>query len=144
MNNEIKVNLTVILPGRDKFEEEKCRTLVNKVIKKKNKKTGKLYTKNIEVWEDSPNMVDFHSMKVSEKGNNSEIITFTTRKYKPATQSININKEAYKYMTGNEFPAWSSASSWKQMNRILRLESHLDRIAEDLGGEVLSYKIFDD
>lgn len=142
--NEIKLSLSVELQGSTMFSKEECLKTTRKVIEKKTK-AGKIYKKTIEVKVEDWDKMEKHSMRVTDKdGTNPEIITFHTRKCKPATQSINICKEAYDYMTSKECPAWSKIGTWSQMKPEQRLESHLQRIAEHLGGTVISYKVFED
>lgn len=143
---EIKVSLTIVLPGSAMFKKEECIKTVNKTIEKVNKKTGKKYKKNIEVQVESYDKVDKNSIKVSDKGGvNSEIITFTTRKCKPATQSLNINKEAFlDMMNKDSCPAWIKKNKWISMGKKERLESHLQRIMEHFNGLSYTYQVFDD
>lgn len=142
--SEIKVSLTIALRGSTMFSKEECLKTIQKVIERKTK-TGKVYKKTIEIQVEDWDKMDKHTMQVTgPNGSDPEIITFHTRKTKPATQSINICKEAYDYMTSKECPAWSKIGTWSQMKPEQRLESHLQRIAEHLGGTVISYKVFED
>ena len=144
MNNEIKVSLTVALRGGVMLSKEECLKTTQKTIEKKTK-SGKVYKKTINVQVEDWDKMDKHTLKVVDKdGKNPEVVTFHTRRTKPATQSMNICKEAYKYMTSKECPAWRKPYQWAQMSPKQRLEAHLQRIAEDLGGEILSYKVFED
>lgn len=142
--NEIKVSLNIILQGRVMLSKDECLKTTQKETIKKNNKTGKSYKKIInEVVEDLSKM-DKSTIKVSENGRNNEVLTIYTRKCKPATQSINLSKDAYDYMVSKECPEWSKVSIWNQMSKKLRLEQHLKRIAEHLGGKLESYQIFED
>lgn len=142
--SEIKLSLSIELRGSTLFSKEECLKTTHKVIEKRTK-AGKIYKKTIEVKVVDWDKMEKHSMKVANTdGTNPEIITFHTRKTKPTTQSINICKEAYDYMTSKECPAWSKIGTWSQMKSEQRLESHLQRIAEHLGGTVISYKVFED
>lgn len=144
MNNEIKVSLNIILQGRVMLSKDECLKTTQKEIIKKNNKTGKSYKKIInEVVEDLSKM-DKSTIKVSENGRNNEVLTIYTRKCKPATQSINLSKDAYDYMVSKECPEWSKVSIWNQMSKKAKLEAHLKRIAEHLGGKLESYQIFED
>ena len=138
---EIKVNLSVVLPGSTMLSKEECLKTIQKVITTKTGKK-KLVVKEVEDW----NKMDSHSLKVSDKnGANTEIITFHTRKSKPATQSMNISKEAYNYMIDkNACPEWSKQSAWNKMDKEERLKSHLQRTMEYLGGISYSYQVFED
>ena len=142
--SEIKLSLSIELQGSTMLSKEECLKTTQKVIERKTK-TGKVYKKTIEVQVEDWDKMEKHTMRVTDKDDtNPEIITFHTRKCKPATQSINICKEAYDYMTSKECPAWSKIGTWSQMKSEQRLESHLQRIAEHLGGTVISYKVFED
>lgn len=143
MNTEIKVNLTIMLPGSIMPSKEECLKTTQKEIIKKTK-SGKVFKKVIDVLEDDMDKVEKNSMRVTDKkGKNPQVISFTTRKSRPATQSVNICKEAYIYMTSKECPEWAKPSTWCQMNKTQRLEQHLKKIAETLKGTVLSYRVFD-
>lgn len=144
MNNEIKVSLNITLPGRVMLSKDECLKTTQKEIIKKNNKTGKSYKKIItEVVEDLSKM-DKSTIKVSENGRNNEVLTIYTRKCKPATQSINLCKDTYDYMTSKECPEWCKVSVWNQMGKKAKLEAHLKKIAEHLGGKLESYQIFED
>lgn len=144
MNTEIKVSLTIELQGSTMLSKEECLKTTQKVIKKKDRKTGKVYGKSVMAVVEDWDKMDRHTMKVVDKGTSSEIV-FYTRKSKPARQHVNICKSAYIYMTeGNICPEWCRISTWRQMSKIQRLEAHMDRMAQDMGGKVLSYDILDD
>ena len=144
---EIKVNLSIVLPGSVMFSKEECLKTTQKVIEKTNKKTGKVYKKTVNVKVEDLDKMNKHSLKVTEYVNDkpvSEVITFYTRKTKPATQSLNICKEAYSSMISGECPYWSKPKVWNNLNDKQRLEAHLQRIAEGLGGTSFTYKVFED
>lgn len=144
MNTEIKVSLTIELQGSTMLSKEECLKTTQKVIKKKDRKTGKVYGKSVMAVVEDWDKMNRHTMKVVDKGTFSEIV-FYTRKSKPARQHVNICKSAYIHMTeGNNCPEWCRTSIWGQMSKIQRLEAHMDRIAQDMGGKVLSYKVFED
>lgn len=143
--SEIKVSLTIALQGSVMFSKEECLKTTQKVIEKKTK-SGKVYKRKVFIKVDNFDMMDKNTLRVfDEESKKHEFVTFYTRKTKPVTQSININKEAYKYMTSkNEIPEWSRAGKWLQLTPKQRLEAHLHKIAESLGGKVLSYNVFED
>lgn len=144
MDKEIKASLTVALPGSVMLSKEECLKTTQKVIERKTK-TGKVYKKTIDIQVEDWDKMDSHTMKVTgPKGSDPESITFHTRKTKPATQSVNICREAYDYMTSKECPSWNKIGVWNQMKPKQRLESHLQRIAEHLGGKIVSYEVFED
>jgi hypothetical protein len=93
---DIKINLSIVLPGRIKLSKQEC-------------------------------------------------LENPKNKYKTAKQSLNISKEGYLSMISNkEIPYWSNAKNWSRLNTKERLEQHLQKICESLGGITYSYKIFDE
>ena len=57
---------------------------------------------------------------------------------------LNINNEAYDYMTSKEVPEWSKKSEWLSMSKKKRFEAHINRIADDFRGKVMNYEVFED
>lgn len=57
---------------------------------------------------------------------------------------LNINNEAYDYMTSKECPEWSKKTEWLSMSKKKRFEAHLNRLAHDFKGKVMNYEIFKD
>lgn len=117
MEKEIKLNLNVQLPGSVMFSEQLC--------------------------SENSNLYDTISIIVSNK-NKKKVISAKTRKCIPATQSLNITKEAYNYFTGKESPYSINNRKWLQMSKKERLKTHLDSICESLGGISYTYEIFND
>lgn len=142
---DIKLNLSIELPGSTMLSKEECLKTTRKVIEKKTK-AGKIYKKTIEVKVEDWDKMEKHSMRVANMGGiNPEIITFHTRKCKPATQSLNMSKEAYEYMIDKDScPSWSKPSKWAAMSEKERLEAHLQRTVEYLGGVSYTYRVFED
>ena len=126
MNNEIKVNLSIILQGGVMYSQEQAKAL-------EKEKVGTGY--------------DTFSMRVEGKNGNgkkdAETITVKTRKCKPASQSLNLSMDAYDYMTGKEAPYFVKAGDWERLTKKQRLEAHLKRICEELGGVSFTYAILD-
>lgn len=143
--NEIKLNLSIELPGSTMLSKEECLKTTRKVIEKKTK-AGKIYKKTIEVKVEDWDKMEKHSMRVANiKGTNPEIITFHTRKCKPAAQSLNMSKEAYEYMINEDScPSWSKPGKWAAMSEKERLEAHLQRTVEYLGGISYTYQVLED
>ena len=143
MNNEIKVSLNIILPGRVMLSKAECLKTTQKEITRK-RKNGQSYKKVVDVQVEDPDKMDKDTIRVTDNGKNYETLTVYTRKCKPATQSINLYKDTYDYMVSKECPEWCKVSMWNQMGKKARLEAHLKRIAEHLGGKLQSYQVFDD
>ena len=138
--NEIKVNLSIVLRGSTMFSKEECLKTTQETITNKNGRK-RTVVKTVEDWE----KMEKHTMRVKGINTKPEIIVFHTRKCKPATQSINMNKDAYEEMTSKSIcPVWVKPSKWNMMSRKERLESHLQKITEHLGGVSFTYQVFDD
>lgn len=143
--SEIKLSLNIELQGSTMFSKEECLKTTCKVIEKKTK-AGKIHNEIIEAKVENWDKMEKHSMRVANlNGTSPEIITFHTRKCKPATQSLNISKEAYEYMIDKDScPSWSKLSKWAVMSKKERLEAHLQRTVEYLGGISYTYQVFED
>lgn len=125
MNNEIKVSLSITLPGSVMLSQEQAKAL-------EEEKVGTGY--------------DAFSMRVEglKKGKkDAETITVKTRKCKPAGQSLNLSMDAYEYMIGKEAPYFVKPRDWERLTKKQRLEAHLKRIVEGLGGVSFTYTILD-
>ena len=125
MNNEIKVSLSVTLQGSVMLSQEQAKAL-------EKEKVGTGY--------------DAFSMRVEglKKGKkDTETITVKTRKCKPAGQSLNLSVDAYNYMIGEEAPYFVKPKDWERLTKKQRLEAHLKRIVEGLGGVSFTYTILD-
>lgn len=142
---DIKLNLSIELPGSTMLSKEECLKTTRKVIGKKTK-AGKIYKKTIKVKVEDWDKMEKHSMRVANtNGTNPEIITFHIRKCKPAKQSLNMSKEAYEYMIDKDScPSWSKPGKWAAMSEKERLEAHLQRTVEYLGGISYTYQVFED
>lgn len=122
--NEIKVSVSIVLQGSTMFTQEEA-----KALEKNQPESG--FTKLTQVVE-------------NEKGKR-KVINYSVRKCKPASQSINISKEAYLDMIDKaQCPEWMKISKWASMSKKERLESHLQRLTEHLGGTSFTYKVFED
>lgn len=123
--NEIKVSLSITLQGGVMYSQEQAKAL-------EKEKVGTGYdTFNMKV----------ESLKDGKK--DAETITVKTRKCKPAGQSLNLSMDAYDYMTGKEAPYFVKARDWKRLTKKQRLEAHLKRIVEELGGVSFTYAVLD-
>ena len=125
MNNEIKVSLSVILQGSVMYSQEQAKAL-------EEEKVGTGY--------------DTFSMRVEglKRGKkDTETLTVKTRKSKPASQSLNLSMDAYNYMVSNEAPYFVKPRDWERLTKKQRLEAHLKRIVEELGGVSFTYAVLD-
>ena len=89
---------------------------------------------------------DTFSMRVEglkDGKKDAETITVKTRKCKPAGQSLNLSMDAYEYMTGKEAPYFVKPRDWEKLTKKQRLEAHLKRIYEELGGVSFTYAVLD-
>lgn len=125
MNNEIKVSLSVTLQGSVMYSQEQAKAL-------EKEKVGTGYdTFNMRV----------EGLKDGKK--DAETITVKTRKNKPASQSLNLSMDAYNYMVSNEAPYFVKPRDWERLTKKQRLEAHLKRIVEELGGVSFTYAVLD-
>lgn len=139
--SEIKLSLSIELQGRTMFSREECLKTTQETITAKNGRK-RTVTKVVEDWD----KMKKHTVGVTDtNGTNPEIITFHTRKCKPATQSLNMSKEAYEYMIDKDScPSWSKSGKWAAMSEKERLEAHLQRTVEYLRGTSYTYQVFED
>lgn len=125
MNNEIKVSLSITTQGAVMYSQEQAKAL-------EEEKVGTGYdTFNMRV----------EDLKDGKK--DAKTITVKTRKCKPAGQSLNLSMDAYDYMTGKEAPYFVKARDWERLTKKQRLEAHLKRIVEELGGVSFTYAVLD-
>ena len=123
--NEIKVSLSIVLQGSTMYSQEQAKAL-------EEEKVGTGY---------DTFSVGVESLKDGEK--NTETITVKTRKRKPASQSLNLSMDAYNYMVSNEAPYFVKPRDWERLTKKQRLEAHLKRIVEELGGVSFTYAVLD-
>lgn len=126
MNNEIKVSLSVTLQGSVMLSQEQA-----KALEKEKEGTG-YDTFNVRV-----------EGKKSDGKKDVQTITVKTRKNKPASQSLNLSMDAYNYMVSNEAPHFVKPRDWEKLTKKQRLEAHLKRIVEELGGVSFTYAVLD-
>lgn len=88
---------------------------------------------------------DLTRIKVEDKQGNVDILNVRTRKFRTVTQSVNMCKEAYEYMTSKDgCPPHIKQFVWAKMKPTQRLEAHLDLVCKHLRGVSYTYKVFDD
>lgn len=51
--------------------------------------------------------------------------------------------DAYEYMIGKEAPYFVKPRDWEKLTKNQRLEAHLKRICEELGGVRFTYVVLD-
>ena len=124
--NEIKVSLSITLQGGVMYSQEQAKAL-------EEEKAGTGY--------DTINMIA--ECKESDGREDVQTITVKTRKSKPASQSLNLSMDAYNYMVSNEAPYFVKPRDWGRLTRKQRLEAHLKRIVEELGGVSFTYAVLD-
>lgn len=175
---DIKVSLTMVIPGATMLSTQECVKQLKKPVM--SKRTGKQVKdrKGNLLWryEEVPDLdkLNRHDIKISTTDKKEvEVISFYTRKTKPARQVLNISREAYKYFVSNEMPSnyhapkgfvpymptrsrndrklkkWvegmpMNIQAWKQLSTKERLEWHLNNIAQNFNGKVESYSVFND
>lgn len=124
--NEIKVSLSIVLQGSIMYSQEQAKAL-------EKEKVGTGYdTFNMRV-----------ESKKSDGKEDVQTITVKTRKSKPASQSLNLSMDAYNYMVSSEAPYFVKPRDWERLTKKQRLEAHLKRIVEELGGVSFTYAVLD-
>ena len=124
-------------------EEESSKQLTKPVVGKNGKivrKNGKVVTKTVRVPDFDKN--DSFTLKLEEKGKVSQV-NILVRKSKPARQIINMSEEAYQNMVSQFPPEGHTARAWNSLNKNQKLKWHCEQIAEQLGGKLESFKVFD-
>lgn len=126
MNDTTKISLTIELEGSTlvrKSEPEIIKYSVTKRDLEPNRK-----------WRDKD------GLKIVKKGiyKNYPLIA------KPASQHINMSVEAYEYMISGECPSWFKPNIWATMTTTQRLEAHLQRTCEHVGGKSFTYEVLGD
>lgn len=123
--SEIKVNLSLTLPGSVMLSEQEC--------------SGNSKKKKQDCY-------DYFRMEVAgAKSKNKEIINVAVRKSKPAKQNIKLSKEAYDYMTGKDgCTSPKLKKDWGKFSANQRLKYHCAQIAEALGATGFTFEILDD
>lgn len=177
--NDIKVNLTILVPGANMMSEQECSKQLKKpVIIQKGKYAGKQARdkKGNPLWHYVTSLDfekhDRHDIVV-ESYQGRELVTFYTRKSRPAKQSINMTTGAYDYFISNEVPQgyhapksfkptkpirshldrktkkWVEGTpievqAWRATSKQQRLEWHLNSVCASMGGKLDSYTVFND
>ena len=140
----IKLSLSILLPGSTMFSEEESSKQLTKPVKNKSgkvvRKKGKVLTTTITVPDFDKH--DSFTLRLEQKGKAPEQIRVFTRKSKPARQVINMSDEAYQYMISKEQPA-EFKGTWNSLTIYQKLLWHCNRIAASLGGTVEDFQVLD-
>lgn len=121
--SEIKVNLSLTLPGSVLLSEQECSG--------NSKKKKDCY--------------DYFHMEVADEKGNKEVLNVAVRKSKTAKQNIKLSKEAYDYMTDKTIcPNPKIKKEWEKFTVNQRLQYHCRQIAEALGAIDFSFEVLDD
>lgn len=134
--NDVKINLSIVIPGATMMSEQECSKQLRKpVINKRGKYAGKqARDKNgnlLWYYESVPDLdkYDRHHFTIglnhNEPNSKPEVITYFTRKSREARQSINMSNEAYVYFTSSEMPYNYKAP--KNFKPYRPIRSHKDR-----------------
>lgn len=143
MDTSIKVNLSIVLPGRTMLSEQECsEKLIEFKYNKRTKKKERIVTITYDKNKVTPERLFLDYRDTS--GRHKEPIFFVRRNSIPAKKTINITKEAYDYMVSSECPEWAKMGEWKPLSRIKRLTQHMQRICENENGISFEFQIFED
>ena len=116
--NDIKLSLTVTLPGRVPVSGEE----------------SPVNTHQEQVCVYNPITKRMEKVKVYIKNN------------KPAQQVLNMSSEAYQNFISNTKPYEyeGGAMEWKKLKKEEKIIWHLEQIAQSMGGEIRSFNVYDD
>lgn len=126
MNNTTKISLTIRLEGSTLVRRSKPEIIKYSLTKRDSEFRKK--------W------VGKEGLEVVKKGE----FKYYPLEAKPAFLHINMNVEAYNYMTSAECPYWMKPKVWGTMSKIQRLEAHLQRTCEHEGGKSFTYEVLGD
>lgn len=142
--DNIKLSLSIILPGSVMWSREESLKPLMKVQFNKNGKPIKDKAGNVvrkeELCEDYSKH-ESSSITLSD-GKHEETVKILTRKCKPAKQVINLTQEAYDEMVNNTKP-YGFKGNWQQLSRNQKLKWHCDQIAASLGGTVENFQVME-
>ncbi len=126
MNDSVKISLTIELEGSTLLRKSEPET-ISYVVTKKDVEPNK-------EWRGKD------GFEVVRRGSFKHYPLVSV----PATQHINLCNEAYEYMISNECPSWSKPKAWSAANERMRLEAHLQKICEHVGGKSFTYEVLED
>lgn len=119
--SEIKVNLSLTLPGRVMMSPQRCG--------------------------ENPENYDHFTIKVKKSLNSKRTSTVhvATRKSKAAKQNIKLSKEAFESMTSSaNCPIPGLQKVWDNLTRNQRLQYHCEQIAKALGAIGFTFEVLND
>lgn len=137
--DNIKLSLSVLLPGSTMFSTAE----VVKPLKKQFKtKKGKSFYKTVLVPDIDKH--DAFTIKVTE-GKKEIPLTVFIRKTKAARQVINMSEDAYNYFISKEVPIGfqGGSSAWNKLTTIQKVRWHCNRIAQNMNGWVESFQVME-
>lgn len=126
MNNTTKISLTIELEGSTLVRQSEPEIIKYSVTKRDLEPSKKWKGKD--------------GLEVVRKGTFKHYSVIP----RPASQHISMSIEAYEYMTSSECPYWSRPNVWRKLNETERLEAHLQRICEHMGGKSFTYEVLGD
>lgn len=129
--DDVKVNLTILVPGANIMSEQECSKQLKKpVINQRGKYAGKQardkHGNLLWYYVTVPDVTKHnrHDIVVESKGV-KETLTYYTRKQKTAKQTLNMTTEAYNYFISSEMPHGYRAP--KSFKPYMPIRSHMDR-----------------
>lgn len=123
MNNNIKLNVSIVLPGRTAHI-----TGTQKVVT--------LFRKNDLI----PNYKGKDGNKIIKK----KVARIPIIEYAECKKNIKFTQDAYDYMTSDATPEWYNQKDWKRLSKKARLEQHLIRTMQHENGTSFTYSILED
>lgn len=111
--SDVKINLTMLVPGATMLSKQEClKQLKKPIINKRGRYAGKQARDKqgnlLFRYETVPDITKFdrHDVQVDSLTNKGEkeTLTYYTRRCKEARQVINISREAYNYFISSEVP----------------------------------------
>lgn len=142
--SNIKIRLTVVLPGSTLLSQEETCKLQNVTVKTE---SGKPVVKDGKVLTEPVLLPDKHKfnhfeIKVMHKGR-PEVLKVATRKSKPAKQVIRLSEEAYKEFINSSIVPYKFKGVWKGLTDNQRIKWHCQQIADALGGTLDSFVVLE-
>lgn len=121
------MSVNIVLPGRTRFTQAEA-----KQLEKENEGSG---------YDITVVKADIPKKQFIKK----KTYIIKTPKYRTVTQTINMYEDSFDYMTGvDSCPEGTNLGLWKRMRKKQRLETHLQRLCDSLGGLSYTYKVFDE